>query len=99
MDFTQEQIDRIHHELTPADLDALFVEYLDEINPMVEIGNLKYYPSRVLREVDPIAYGCAYSNWLDFELYVDRLIEVGDNYYFYDDINDLIDQMDGENEE
>jgi hypothetical protein len=40
-------------------------EMLDDCYPMVKIGNLGYSPSRVLKEVDPIAYRCGLNDYLD----------------------------------
>ena len=42
----------------------LFDEMLDESYPVVEMGTLKFYPSQILKECDPIAYNEAL---LDFE--------------------------------
>jgi hypothetical protein len=42
----------------------MFDEMLDESYPIVEMGKLKFYPSQILRECDPIAYNEAL---LDFE--------------------------------
>ena len=41
-----------------------FDEMLDESYPVVEIGTLKFYPSQILKECDPIAY---HEALLDFE--------------------------------
>jgi hypothetical protein len=41
-----------------------FDEMLDESYPVFEIGNLKFYPSQILRECDPVAY---HQSLLDFE--------------------------------
>jgi hypothetical protein len=42
----------------------MFDEMLDESYPILEMGTLKFYPSQILRECDPIAYNEAL---LDFE--------------------------------
>ena len=41
-------------------------EMLDETNPEIVIGSLRYSPSYVLREVDPIAYNEGLSDYQDF---------------------------------
>lgn len=48
--------------------DALkrYDEYLNEYGDAV-IGSLKYRASRVLREVDPVAYRCGFDDWADAE--------------------------------
>ena len=43
---------------------TMFDEMLDESYPIVEIGYLKFYPSQILRECDPVAY---HQSLLDFE--------------------------------
>ena len=43
---------------------TMFDEMLDESYPILEMGQLKFYPSQILRECDPTAYNEAL---LDFE--------------------------------
>jgi hypothetical protein len=40
-------------------------DFLDEVSGDVQIGILSYSASQVLKEVDPIAYRCGFSDWLD----------------------------------
>ena len=40
-------------------------EMLDDYTPMVKVGSFEYLPSRVLKELDPIAYRCGLNNYLD----------------------------------
>lgn len=40
-------------------------DWIDDCYEMVIIGNLEYYPSTVLKEVDPIAYRCGYNDYVD----------------------------------
>lgn len=54
---------------TDSDLDRLYRDMLDECYPMVKIGNLEYWPSTVFEAVDPIAYRCGFTEWLDSEGY------------------------------
>lgn len=46
------------------EIKTMFDEMLDESYPVVEMGTLKFYPSQILRECDPIAY---HESLLDFE--------------------------------
>lgn len=46
------------------ELKTMFDEMLDDAYPVFEIGDLKFYPSQIMRECDPIAYNQAL---LDFE--------------------------------
>lgn len=45
---------------------AMYDEMLDEFG-VVEIGNLKYDASYVLKQVDEIAYRCGFNDWCDAE--------------------------------
>lgn len=44
---------------------AMYDDMIDETTGEVVIGSLTYAASRVLREVDPIAYRVGFSEWLD----------------------------------
>lgn len=50
-----------------ADAYVLYNDMLDEIYPAVEFGDLSWNPSRVLKEMDPIAYETGFIDWLDSE--------------------------------
>lgn len=45
----------------------MYNEFIDETNEIVKIWNMEYLPSRVLEELDPIAYRCGFNDWLDSE--------------------------------
>ena len=42
-------------------------ELIDECNPIIKIFGVEYLPSRALKELDPIAYNCGFTDWLDAE--------------------------------
>ena len=46
------------------EIKSWFDEMLDESYPIIQIGNLIFYPSQILRECDPIAFR---QSLLDFE--------------------------------
>jgi hypothetical protein len=48
------------------DIETSLDEMLDDIYPALKIGNITFYPSRILKELDPIAYGCAISEHEDY---------------------------------
>ncbi len=54
-------------EITDHEAHEMFDAYLDEVLEEVKIGTLSYLPSRVLKEVDPIAYRCEFSDWTSTE--------------------------------
>jgi hypothetical protein len=45
------------------DLEDSFNEMLDECYPVVVIGGMHFFPSRILKECDPIAYRVALSDY------------------------------------
>ena len=40
-------------------------DMIDECNPIVSIFGMEYLPSRVLEDIDPIAYNCGLADYLD----------------------------------
>ena len=52
-------------ELDPDDYEDQFDESLDESIPEIEVGCLTYSPSRVLKNVDPVAYRCGLNDFID----------------------------------
>ena len=46
------------------EIKSWFDDMLDESYPVLEMGHLKFYPSQILRECDPVAY---HQSLLDFE--------------------------------
>lgn len=52
-------------KLQDYELMEQYDEMLDECYPMVKIGYVELYPSKVLQECDPIAYRVGFSDYLD----------------------------------
>ena len=55
-------------DLFEAELEERFDDFFNEVYPEVEFGGLTYLASRVLGEVDPIAYRGAFLDWIDSEI-------------------------------
>ena len=51
-------------ELDPDDFADQFDDLLDE-SGTVEAGGYSFYPSRILKELDPIAYSCSLNDYAD----------------------------------
>jgi cell division protein FtsB len=51
-------------ELEPSDYEDQYIELLDD-EGTVTAGGLEFYPSRILSELDPIAYSCGLSDYAD----------------------------------
>jgi len=83
----------------PIDADTAYDDMLDEVSGPVRIGSLEYSASRVLAEIDPTAYRCGFSNWLDAE----NFAEVDGDYYTsgdYDEAEEAYDEaVEAEEEE
>ena len=55
----------------PLDEDMVedaYLEFLDECHEEIKICGCTFSPSRVLKELDPIAFNCGLSEWVDSEL-------------------------------
>ena len=48
-------------------IEEMFDEMLDEVYPVVKIGDATFYPSQILKQCDPIAYRIAVSEYEDAE--------------------------------
>lgn len=59
--------ERENHMKTWDEARQAFNDMIDETTPPVELLGIEYTPSRVLLEVDPIAYRTTFSDWLDGE--------------------------------
>lgn len=56
-------------KFTERELQEMFDELIDDSNPPIRIWSMHYDTSRVLKHVDPIAYRCAFLEWIDSEGY------------------------------
>jgi predicted TPR repeat methyltransferase len=68
MNYTNEEKQLIIENLEPIpehELESMFDEYIDDTNDKIMVLGLEYYPSRVLKMVDSIAYRCGFGDWLD----------------------------------
>lgn len=76
--------------LTDQELDELYRDDLDEVYGAVKIAGLVYDTSHALKEIDPTAYRCGFSDWLDAQVSNGELFE-SDGLYYADDPSDLAD--------
>lgn len=68
-------------KLTDTELDKLYREYLNEAYDLVNICGLEYQAGDALFEVDPTAYRCGFSDWLDAEIETRRIVEIDGEYF------------------
>lgn len=52
-------------EISETEAYARYEDMLDEVHGDVELGDLVYSPSAVLKAVDPIAYRCGFTDFVD----------------------------------
>ena len=52
-------------KMTESDLQESFEQYLDDVHPEVTIAGITFSPSRILREMDPIAFQVSMSDYAD----------------------------------
>ena len=86
--------ERVADELTTIDTEALYDEMLDECYSFASVGGpfASMSPSRVLAEVDPVAYRCGKNDWEDAESR-DRWEEIDGEYYDRREVEELRDQI------
>jgi hypothetical protein len=49
------------------ELKTLYDTMLDEWYPSCKIGSSEFYPSQILKELDPIAYNCGLADFISNE--------------------------------
>lgn len=77
--------------LSERDITEAFESELEEIYGEVEICGLKYSAVRALQEVDPIAYRCAFADWISAS---ETLVELSDaETYEVDKVLEAIDAL------
>lgn len=82
-------IEKIQDECTPVDREAAFDAMLDDCYSFEKVGGPFAYmsPSRVLKEVDPVAYRCGVNDYADSE----EWLEIAGDYYRSDEVENVRD--------
>ncbi len=72
-------------ECKSVDVEERYCSMIDECYSFEKVGGPfeSMTPSRVLKEVDPIAYRCGLGDYGDSD---DNLVEIGDDYYEIDEV-------------
>lgn len=96
----------VRQECTPIDVKTAFQLFMEELYPEpVRVGFMEFDATDVMRELDPIAYSIAESEWVDSEEADDRMIsfDLGSTWYDVDAIAEMLDasgvDFDAEDEE
>ena len=83
----QSEIDNFEYEISESDFD----EFLDDIEQLVNVCGMTFYPSDILKSCDPIAYRCAKS---DYESNIDL-----DDVAEYADLKEELEALESELED
>ena len=83
----QSEINNFEYEIPEGDFDS----YLDDIEQVVNVCGMEFYPSDILKSCDPIAYRCAKS---EYESNYDL-----DDVEGYCDLKDELEALESELEE
>lgn len=73
-------------EASPIDADELFQELLNQTQEPLKIGRLEYLAGDALRKLDPIAFRCEVSNYIDSLLSDGELTEIDGEFYWTSDV-------------
>lgn len=68
------------------DADELFEELLNDTNDALKIGSLEYPAGYALKKLDPIAFRCGVSDYIDSLLTDGELTEIDGEFYWTRDI-------------
>ena len=82
------EIDNLNKQINNINIDDLDIDLSNEYDEMLNaqgmltIGCIEFYPSRVLKELDPIAYQCGYNDFISgidissYSEYDDKISEI-----------------------
>ena len=86
---------RIKAELDPIDTEQRYRDMLDECEPEVKVGGLTFAVSRVIEELDPVAFRCGVLDYID-SLVTDREIsdEIDGEHYDYREVGKILEEAD-----
>jgi hypothetical protein len=87
---------RVKEELKPIDLEELYREMLDECEPEVKVAGLSFCASRIIEELDPIAFRCGVSDYADSLIGETISDEIDGEHYNLDEVNDIRDEIESE---
>lgn len=80
----------------PIDTEELFEEMLDDCYEQVTLGNLSWYPSHVMKNLDPIAFKCGVSEYIDGLVEDGEYYEFDGDYYDFTDIQNMLDEIEAD---
>ncbi|MBW8015725.1 MAG: hypothetical protein FVQ82_06025 [Planctomycetes bacterium] len=90
-DWVIEELIRQHCE--PIDTEELFEQMLDDCYEEITLGCLSWSPSYVMKELDPTAYRCGVSEYIDGLVEDGEYYEFDGGYYDFVDIEEMLDNI------
>ena len=89
----------IRDNLTPVETEETFEQSISDCYPeTTTVGWLELDTVTVLKEMDPVSWRTAESEWIDAELSDDRLItfDNGSTYYWTQEVEEYLDEAESE---
>lgn len=90
---------RIIAELEPVDLEQLYRDMLDECEPEVKVAGLSFCASRIVEELDPVAFRCGVNDYADSLVNDSITEEINGNHYDYTEAESIVEEVEAEEEE
>ena len=88
----------VESELTEIDREQAFEDSLEGLYPeTTQIGFIEYDTITAMKELDPVAFELAESEYIDSLLDDDQIVEIGSKYYWTSDVESLVEEIDLEN--
>jgi len=90
---------RIMAELEPVDLEQLYRDMLDECEPEVKVAGLSFCASRIVEELDPVAFRCGVCDYADSLVNDSITEEIDGNHYDWREAESIVEEVEAEEEE
>ena len=90
---------RIVAELDPVDLEQLYRDMLDECEPEVKVAGLSFCASRIVEELDPVAFRCGVCDYADSLVNDSITEEISGNHYDYKEAESIVEEVEAEDED
>ena len=85
--------------LKPVDLEQLYRDMLDELEPEVKVAGLSFCASRIIEELDPTAFRCGVCDYADSLVGDSISEEIAGDHYDLQEVEDIREQIEDELDE
>jgi len=85
--------ERVKAELEPVDVEQIYRDMLDESGPEVNVSGLSFMPSRVVEELDPVAFRCGVCDYVDSLVGESLSDEIDGNHYNLEEVNEILEEI------